>query len=180
MRFLLTAIIVTVAAGAPLVAQSDDQRLHCQDAATRIQGGTVRGVRRDRALERLAGCGKAGSAAVASVIRRERGSTDLRLLDRLNGLVHMPEGDAVLDAILDVAQDPSGSKEARVMALLTLVQERHRDMVADYQHVAGGLDEYGLPKNGCFIGRIAGNHSGVGPLSRGDTQRILAVRIRSL
>jgi hypothetical protein len=174
MRLALVAAIVTFTAGAPLAAQSGDWRLSCQDAAMRVQDGTARGAARERALDLLVGCGRTGSAAVASAIRRERGSTDAKLLEHLYAFVHSPDGGPVLDAALSVAQDDSASTQARVWALLAFVQERYREMVADYEHVAGGFDEIGLPRNGCFVGWVAGDH-GASHLSRSDVERVLTV-----
>lgn len=173
MRAFLFASVALLATSIPLRAQAD-LPLSCRDAAAQVQGETVRGRARDRALDRLGGCGDVASPAIASAIRRERGSTDTQLLLRLNSHLHGSSGGGMLDAVVSVAQDASASKEARVTALLALVKERHPRMVTDYQHVAGGLDQYGMPRNGCFAGRIA-DDPGPSQMSRGDVERILAM-----
>jgi hypothetical protein len=127
----------------------------------------------ERALTRLRGCGEMANPAVAARILRQRKSTDITELTRLQRFVQVSPRGGILDALLAVAEDTSASVEARVSAFAVLVGELRRDALVTY-HDVSGVGGYpgpgGVPMANCGGGNST--DTGESQLTRADVDRI--------
>jgi hypothetical protein len=126
----------------------------CEEAASAVKVGD-RSPEGTRKLARLGACGRVAVPAVAVAFRDARAVRDTAYLTRLMVFLDLWPESELLDAALDVAEDPAASLEARVVALMGLFRLRAPHLVASYEEFTHAIDAQGRHVAWCSSGRVA-------------------------
>jgi hypothetical protein len=152
LRYTVVACAAALSTSSALPAQGVDSS--CVIAAEKLRT-TSRIEDGGRYLNHLASCGSSPvvAQAVATALRNSRQSRDTVWLRSLDSFAREP---LVVGALLEIMQEPQATKEARITAMLTLIELRDPYRVARYKDITGGFDGGGLPIKGCQSGIRAG------------------------
>lgn len=142
MRAAFCLALLIAAGPSSAVAQAQPSRSACHSAYEAIR---LRQPSYGR-LRSLTMCGRDGAAALAQGIRESRSATDVVWLDALTGVARHLVDRSVVEASMDVVQDPGASTEARVYGIRTLLYALRNDRRLQFGDLqAAGVDQ--LPRS---------------------------------
>ena len=163
--------------GALSSVRAQDPESYCSEAIARARAVSPPATRGPSdAVYRLGSCGRQGYQVVGQVFLASRGSHDTGLLHQLLSFASAGDGLLLLDPFLTVAEDRQASSEARITAMIGLIQLQSGWNSITFHDLSVGIDQ-----TTCGAGRSLtdqGGHPKTGPA---DSARVVAVakRIRA-
>jgi hypothetical protein len=151
-------------------SKAQDPEAYCRDAISRAKAfsPSTRGVSED--LYRLGSCGRDGYRAAGEVFSRARSSHDTGLLHQLLEFVSGGDGLLFLDPLLSVAADRGATTEARVTAMVGLIQLQSGVNGITFHDLSVGIEN-----TTCDVGRMVTDQGGHPKSTSADSARIVAV-----
>jgi len=151
-------------------SEAQDSEAYCRDAISRAKAlsPSTRGVSED--LYRLGSCGRDGYRAAGEVFSRARISHDPGFLHQLLEFVSGGDGLLFLDPLLSVAADRGATTEARVTAMVGLIQLQSGVNAITFHDLSVGIEN-----TTCGVGRLITDRGGHPKSTSADSARIVAV-----
>jgi len=174
--------ILLALVGAATIVRAQNVASPCATAVSRARTLAPANLRgRSADVDRLSSCGRDGAAVVGDLFRSARASHDMELLGQLLSYSTGPDGLVLLEPLLTVAEDRDASTEARVTAMLGLLNLKTGRGGVGYRDVTGGFDVTGEPARACGTSRTVTDQGGSPRATPADAARIVgaAKRIRS-
>ena len=157
-------------------AGAQDPGSYCKDAIARASriGRATNGKVDD--IYRLGSCGRDGYRMVGDLLLANRGSHDTGFLNQLLSFVSGPDGLVLLDPLLTVVDDRQATPEARIRAMIGLIQLQSGSNAIRFEDLSDGIE-----KTTCGSGRNITDQGGHPKTTAADDVRIRAVarRIRA-
>ena len=169
-------LAVFALSGAAVSSEAQDPEAYCRDAISRARAlsPSTRGVSED--LYRLPSCGREGYQVAGELFSRARGSHDTGFLHQLLEFVSGSGGLLLLDPLLAVAEDRQATTEARVTAMVGLIQLHSGVNAITFHDLSVGMEN-----TTCGVGRMITDQGGHPKTTAADDARVVAVakRIRA-
>jgi len=134
----------------------------------RAISASTRGVSED--LYRLPSCGREGYQAAGELFSRARVSHDTSFLRQLLRFVSGGDGLLLLDPLLTVAEDRRATTEARVTAMVGLIQLQSGVNAITFHDLSVGTEN-----TTCGVGRMVTDQGGHPKTTSADSARIVAI-----
>jgi hypothetical protein len=169
-------LVVVTLCSAPSALSAQDPGAYCRDTVAHARAISPVGRAAADDLNRLGSCGREGYQVVGELFLRARTSHDTGLLHGLLEFASAGDGLLLLDPFLTVAQDPQASTEARITAMIGLIQLQSGSNRITFHDLSVGMEQ-----TTCGAGRSLtdqGGHPKTGPV---DAARVVsaAKRIRA-
>ena len=175
MRFIcgmqqITLFAVVALCSTAASSEAQDPETFCRHAISRAKAlsPSTRGVSED--LYRLPSCGRDGYQAAGELFSRARVSHDTSFLNQLLSFVSGSDGLLLLDPLLTVAADRRATTEARVTAMVGLIQLQSGVNAITFHDLSVGME-----KTTCGVGRMVTDQGGHPKTTSADSVRVVAV-----
>ncbi len=174
-------LAVVLTACAPQIHAQEGPRATTSAHECRVLANQLSSNPRSEAFRRaldsdIAACGAVGATAIATAIRGAKGVQDPRFAEEFSFMVAYNRNPVVLDALLEVAADPTAAIPMRVVAIEGAMRQ-HRLDAAYGEHGEQGSRPRGI----CDLSTIdhAGDYESKVPLPA-DSPRMTVVRLRRI